>query len=159
MSALLAGSEEQEIIGIVLDADNPNIQSKWSAVKDRLIKQGYTLPSKPQKGGTILTCSDMPKIGIWLMPDNNLDGMLEDFCRNLASSEAINHAQKCVLDAKDKGFSSYKNVHLSKSTIHTFLAWQDEPGMPLGQAITSKVLDSTQPLGKEFIAFLTDLFN
>lgn len=79
LSALLAGSEEYEVIGIVLDADNPNIHSKWSAIKNRLTKQGYTVPSKPQKGGTILTLTDMPKIGIWLMPDNNVDGMLEDF--------------------------------------------------------------------------------
>jgi hypothetical protein len=93
------------------------------------------------------------------MPDNNVDGMLEDFCRSLASPEAIQYAQTCALEAKDKGFLSYKSVHLSKSTIHTFLAWQDEPGMPLGQAITSKVLDSTQPLAKELIAFLTNLFD
>ena len=160
LSAMLAGAIEYKVIGIVIDADNPDIKSKWSAIKDRLNKAGYTVPNTPISGGTILDYNNgMPKIGIWLMPDNNIDGMLEDFCSQLAGTEAIDFARACVLQAKDKGYSTYKDVHLSKATIHTFLAWQDEPGMPLGQAVTSKALDGAQPLAQEFIQFITELFS
>jgi len=31
--------------------------------------------------------------------------------------------------------------HKSKAVIHTYLAWQNEPGMPLGQAITARALN------------------
>ncbi len=158
LSALIAGSEPLEVIGIVLDADNPNIQSKWASVKSRLTKLGYTMPSSPNLDGTIVSADDLPRVGIWLMPNNNIDGMLEDFCRTLASDSAIDFAQACALEAKEKGYASFKDVHLSKSTIHTFLAWQDEPGMPLGQAITSNALDSSKPTAIQFIDFLKRLY-
>ena len=158
LSALIAGSEPLKVIGIVLDADNPNMQSKWFSVKNRLVKLGYEMPDSPIQNGTIVNGDNLPRVGLWLMPNNNVDGMLEDFCRTLASDSAIDFAQACALEAKDKGYSSFKDVHLSKSTIHIFLAWQDEPGMPLGQAITSKTLDATQPSALQFISFLKRLF-
>ena len=158
LSALIAGSEPVEVVGIVLDADNPNMQSKWLSVKNRLIKLGYDMPDSPDLDGTIIIRENLPKVGLWLMPNNNIDGMLEDFCRTLASDSAIDFAQTCAIEAKEKGYSSFKDVHLSKSIIHTFLAWQDEPGMPLGQAITSNTLDATQPSAIQFIDFLKLLF-
>lgn len=158
LSALISGADPKEVIGLVLDADNPNIQSKWESVKGRLTKLGYLLPAHPDINGTIIEMENMPKVGIWLMPDNKIDGMLEDFCRTLASDDSIDFAQDCVKKAQDKGFASFKQVHLSKSTIHTFLAWQNEPGMPLGQAITSTTLDPTKKSALVFVDFLKRLF-
>ncbi len=158
MSALIAGSEEMDTIGIILDADNPNLNSKWESVKNRLSKEGYSLPDKPDPTGTILFMEDKPKIGIWLMPNNNIDGMLEDFCRELASHDAINFAEQCVLNAQDNNFSTFIGNHQSKAVIHTYLAWQNEPGMPLGQAITAKALDPEQKIAVIFINFLKSLF-
>jgi hypothetical protein len=37
-------------------------------------------------------------------------------------------------------------------------AWQEKPGMPYGQAITARYLDSELPLGQAFANWLKNLF-
>lgn len=161
LSALLAltGSEKLQTICVVLDADNPNLGAKWDSIKDRLAKEGYSVPERPNSDGTFLDADDKPKIGVWLMPDNNIDGMLEDFCHQLAGEDAIGFAKSCVKTAKEKSFTSFIDNHESKAIIHTYLAWQNEPGMPLGQAITAKSLDAGKPLAQKFAQFLNSLFS
>lgn len=159
MSTLLAGSEKLETICVVLDADNPNLGAKWDSIKGRLAKEGYSVPDRPNLDGTFLEAEDKPKIGVWLMPDNNIDGMLEDFCHQLAGEDAIDFAKSCVKTAKEKSFTSFIDNHESKAIIHTYLAWQNEPGMPLGLAITAKALDRDKPLAQKFAKFLHSLFS
>lgn len=158
LSSLLKRSE-QEIIGIVIDADNPNLTAKWQAVTDRLQKYGIAIPKVPQQSGTIIPASNgRARVGIWLMPDNQLDGMLEDFCSQLATPEALSFAEKCVNDAKDNNCTTFIETHKTKAVIHTFLAWQNEPGKPLGQAITARTLNPDHELAKTFARWLTELF-
>lgn len=66
-------------LGIVVDADiNP--VARWKAIQDRLRESGYnSVPDDPDSIGTILREGDLPVVGIWLMPDNKIPGMLEDF--------------------------------------------------------------------------------
>lgn len=158
LSALIAGSEVMETIGIVLDADNPNLRSKWESLKFRLEKESYSLPDSPLLDGTIVTSEGKPKIGIWLMPNNDADGMLEDFCHALVDKSVIDFASECVKEAENKQITTFIDNHRSKAIIHTFLAWQNEPGMPLGLAITAKTLDGSKPIAKQFVCFLENLF-
>jgi hypothetical protein len=158
MSALIAGSEDMETIGVVLDADNPNLSAKWESLCGRLKKEGYSVPNQPDNHGTILSAHGKPTIGIWLMPDNNVNGMLEDFCYQLAAPEAIDFAENCVDRAKKNKFANFSNNHTAKAIVHTYLAWQNVPGMPLGQAITAKALNPEQELAGHFVTFLKKLF-
>jgi hypothetical protein len=158
LSALIAGAEPIETIGVVLDSDNPSLRGKWDALRQRLAKEDYELPQTPQLNGTIVESNGKPRVGIWLMPDNNADGMLEDFCHRLVDEEVVAFAADCVEQAKTKSITSFINNHKAKAVIHTFLAWQDEPGMPLGQAITARALDGNRPLAIAFSDFLKELF-
>lgn len=154
----LKESTPPKILGIILDADE-NPSSRWDAIKNRLTEVDYKeLPTQPAEKGTIIEQNGLPKIGVWIMPDNLSKGMLEDFLAQLAPEEAMEFAKGCVADAKDKGFSSFKDVHRSKAEIHTYLAWQDEPGNPLGISIDARALDVHLPVAKEFIGFLKKLF-
>ncbi|MGX5009838.1 DUF3226 domain-containing protein [Enterobacter asburiae] len=159
LSALISSSETYEIIGIVIDADNPNLRSKWDNISTRLQKEGYPVPKQPSPDGTIISVEGKPKIGVWLMPDNLVDGMLENFCAHMISAEAVDFARQCVIDAQQNGFATFIENHLSKATIHTFLSWQDIPGMPLGQAITANVLNGEHDIALRFVNFLRSLFN
>lgn len=158
VKSLLVSSQRPEVIAIILDADNPDLSAKWASVKGCLEKEGYVVPSKPDLEGTIVRQDNMPTIGVWLMPDNNVDGMLEDFCAQLAPQDAMSFAGDCVKSAEDKNFSSFIPNHRSKAEVHTYLAWQDEPGRPLGQAITAKCLNADHPIAKKFADFLERLF-
>jgi uncharacterized protein DUF3226 len=74
----LKGSGERRL-GIIIDADT-DIAVRWQALRDRLVTFGYlTVPSAPLPNGTILDEDGQPVIGVWLMPDNKLPGMIEDF--------------------------------------------------------------------------------
>ena len=44
------------------------------------------------------------------------------------------------------------------SLIHTWLAWQDDPGRPFGQAVTKRYFDSDGPHVQGLLDWLTRLF-
>lgn len=155
----LLNTENKQAIGVVLDADNPNFASKWHKFQATLNKANIHCDDKPSLTGTIIPATDdHPRIGLWLMPDNRVDGMLEDFCLTMAESAAIDFARDCVSTAHEKGHASFIDNHRSKAVVHTYLAWQNEPGRPLGQAITAKVLDPEHPLAEAFADWLKRLF-
>ena len=55
--------------------------------------------------------------------------------------------------------TTFQSLHLSKAIIHTYLAWQDEPGYPMGQAITKQSLRPHTDIAIKFTDWLTRLFN
>ena len=113
----------------------------------------------PDPDGTIVEAvEDKPRLGFWLMPNNVDSGMLEDFCRELAPADAIAFSEQCVIQAKEREFATFKDVHQSKAVVHTYLAWQDEPGKPLGQSITSQVLEPETEIARRFVDWLKRLF-
>jgi hypothetical protein len=148
-------------LGIVLDADR-NLAGRWNAICDRLRQVGYmNLPPTPEPDGSIIAAGRMPRIGIWLMPDNQLPGMLENFVSHLIPEKDLLAAKaKAVLDQiESKGLNQYPLLHRQKAFIHTWLAWQKMPGQPMGQAITARVLDPNQHLAQMFTKWLNLLFN
>lgn len=50
-------------------------------------------------------------------------------------------------------------VVVRKAMIHTWLAWQREPGRPMGLAITKRFLDPEAPSAMEFVAWVRRLFD
>ncbi|HST61263.1 MAG TPA: DUF3226 domain-containing protein, partial [Longimicrobium sp.] len=51
----------------------------------------------------------------------------------------------------------FSPVHRSKALIHTWLAWQEQPGSPMGQAIGKRDLDAQAPQAQRFVAWLQRL--
>ncbi len=94
------------------------------------------------------------------MPDNTLPGMLENFVAHLIPDEdpLVEKAEGCLREIEHDGLHRYKATHHSKAFIHTWLAWQETPGMPMGQAITIRALKHNQPLAKAFVSWLNRLF-
>jgi hypothetical protein len=154
IEALLAGlparldEPKLQTLGIVVDADQ-DLAARWQAVRDRLIASGYQhVPKVPPAEGWIDAPPDRPRVGVWLMPDNQLPGMLEDFvARLMPRDDALRPKAEAILQEIElAGLNRYTSVHRPKALIHTWLAWQETPGMPMGQAITARVLryDRTQ---------------
>ena len=155
--------DHNQCIGVVVDADT-NIKSRWDSlvsILKRSKKYSCDTLTLPQDG-LVLEPMDktFPKVGIWLMPDNNQNGMLEDFMATLATSDdALMKKSEDVLTELEKdGIQRYKPVHRSKAKIHTYLAWQDVPGRPMGQAITANVLNSNSDLALRFTEWLKVMF-
>ena|SRR5579864_6484724 len=146
-------------LGIVVDADE-DIAVRWQSLRDILLKVGYSAaPADPDLEGTIIYESNKPTIGIWIMPNNELPGMLEHFCRFLVPYDDClwDHAEHVVQQVMQVD-CRFPQPHLMKAQIHSWLAWQNEPGKPLGQAITKKFLDSQAPYAQQFILWIRRLF-
>jgi hypothetical protein len=142
----------------MLDADK-SLESRWESVQGKLKNYPYAFPSRPNTYGTVVEeISDKPKLGFWFMPNNQNPGMLEDFCAELAEPAALAFARECVGQASEREVATFKEVHRSKAVIHTYLAWQDEPGCPLGTAIASQALSPGSDIAVSFTQWLTTLF-
>lgn len=159
LNALIIKPEPPESIGIVIDADYPDIAGRWQQIQQKIKDHQYTFPEFPDIRGTILSDNPgKPHLGIWLMPNNQNPGMLEDFLIKMADENTISAAMKCVKTAQAQGVTTFKDIHLSKALIHTYLAWQDEPGKPLGQSITAHTLKPDTKIATIFIEWLKELF-
>jgi len=158
---LIAGSGAVERIGIVVDADE-DLNARWQSVSSILERAGYkNLPASPDKNGTIFTQEYLPTFGVWIMPDNQIEkGYLETFLTHLVpeNDKCWEHAKNSVTALEEKPFVKEKVDHTTKAEIHTFLAWQEEPGKPFGQSITAKYLQADNPQCAKFVDWLKRLF-
>jgi len=118
------------------------------------------IPDEMPEEGLVLEL-DGVRFGAWIMPDNKKSGMIETFAYQLINEddkEIWTYAQEAALVAKNDKGASWKDRHKDKACIHSFLAWQDPPGMSLGVAITKKTLDPKSPNAKKFVDWFKRLY-
>jgi hypothetical protein len=148
-------------LGVLVDADT-DLEARWQQLKGILTPLGYEMPDEPDASGSIIKSDKQETIiGIWIMPNNQVPGMLEDFAEILipANDSAIPFATKAVDEVKREAVAKFSDIHRSKALIHTWLAWQDDPGTPMGLAITKSYLDHNHELCVLFVHWLNRLFN
>ena len=153
---LSRGSDLQRV-GLILDADE-NVINRWRTVRNILIKAGYnSVPETPDPNGTIIEQEGWPVVGVWLMPDNTVPGTLEDFIGSLVPSDDVlrEYAVTCVDQLPERRFL---DAHKSKAVVHTWLAWQEKPWLPMGTAIKARYLQAEAPAVQQLIAWLRRLF-
>ncbi len=94
------------------------------------------------------------------MPDNSSAGALEDFLIGLAppGDALLTHARQCVGNLPTD-LRRFAEAHRSKAEIRTWLAWQEEPGLPFGTALKAGYLDISHARVGEFVQWLNALFN
>ncbi len=148
-----------ESFGVVVDAD-ADIQERWRQIRGTLERAGYTsIPDSPDPTGTIVDHDPLPRVGVWIMPDNTLPGMLEDYLSYLVpeGDALFERASRCVgeIPVEERRFIE---AHFTKALIHTWLSWQDDPGTPFGQAITKRYFESDGPHVQGLLDWLTRLF-
>ena len=153
-------ADEGDIIGVIVDADT-NLTNRWQSLRSRFIEAGYqNVPVQPLPSGTVLeppSESILPRAGIWIMPDNSNKGNLEDFLSFLVPqpNKLLEHATACVEAVPTRLFGKGDEL---KATLHTWLAWQKEPGRPYGTAITARFLDPNVPEVHVLVSWLRELF-
>ena len=149
-----------ERLGVVVDADTAPA-SRWQSLRHIFAQAGCPLPTQADPLGTIVELSGrmLARVGVWVMPDNEAQGMLEDFVRSLVPSgdALLSYAEECVDEVivRDRRFRpSYR----SKAVIHTWLSWQEEPGTPLGLAIKNSRMNPDMPMVLPLIDWLERMF-
>ena len=147
-------------LGIIVDADIDSA-TRWQSLRDRLTRAGYTTaPFDPDPAGTIVTQAGRPLVGLWLMPDNAIPGMLEDFMSLLIPAKDVlwPMAQAFVQQviATERRFPATQQM---KANVHTWLAWQEEPGKPMGLAVTKHYFLPDAPHAQQLIEWVRRLFD
>jgi hypothetical protein len=159
---LRASNEEDDVVGVVIDADD-DLPDRWQSIRNMLVETGYArVPNQPAPDGTILDpppLSLLPRAGIWIMPDNQMKGILETFLRSLIPkpSPLFDYVKTNVAAIPDSE-RRFKPAKEPKAIIHTWLAWQEEPGMPPGLAITAHYLDANVAEVDVLVSWLKRLF-
>ena len=156
-----------EVLGVIVDADI-DVSARWQALRDRLQHAAIlqekvygSFPAIPTIGGWISSEAYNPRVGVWLMPTNTDPGILEDFARNMIAEDdpLLLKAIDTVEEIEQAGLRRHTDAERPKVVVHTWLAWQEESGRPLGQAVAHGYLRHDAPLALGFIAWLQRLFD
>ena len=149
-----------EVLGVVVDA-NGDAAARWDDVRTWCSSEFADLPERIPAGGLEVVHADGVRFGVWIMPDNRFTGMLEDFLVELIpedSRDLYEIATKCVADAKRNG-APFRNVHERKAELHTWLGWQDPPGLRLHEAVEHAVLSPARAESQPFVNWFKSLFD
>lgn len=147
-------------IGFVLDA-NSSLQDCWTAVSSRFRRVGVDTPDAiPREGFVGEAKAYRARVGVWIMPDNQREGTLENFLHELVEEddplfpyarESATHARS--LDAR------FSDNDADKAVLHTWLAWQEEPGLPYGTAMRARYFRTDSPAALDFVTWFRTVFN
>ena len=146
-------------VGFVLDA-NSSLRDRWTAVSSRLERVDLELPSEIPPGGFVGTAvAYNARVGVWLMPDNQREGALEDFLFELAqgNDRLLRHAENSTVRARELNAALLKRDE-RKAVLHAWLAWQEEPGLPYGSAIRARYFRHDSPAAQSFVIWFRRLF-
>jgi hypothetical protein len=104
----------------------------------------YEISDQPnyQKGDIFKHLNGLPDIGLWIMPDHQNDGMIENFVEQMISTGTEQQALLAHADLSINNLPTklFKDIHLSKARIYTWRAWQKEPGIRLPDALSENLL-------------------
>jgi hypothetical protein len=155
----LLGSEIVRL-GVVVDADD-SAERRWPGFRQALVDRGYRpVPKTIPPEGLVLQRPELtvPTVGVWIMPDNTSPGRLEDFLHYLVRpGDSLWDRAGDAIDQLPVELRRFKDAYRTKAQMHTWLAWQKEPGMRMGQAVTRGVLDPRSSNADIFVAWLRRL--
>ena len=143
----------RSVLGVVVDA-NDKPAARWQAVRDRCGHRGITLPSEPDPGGVVV--EGRPRVGVWLMPDNQSPGQLEDLVADMIPAEDV--VWRLAQEFVDRIPEPERPSPAIKAQVHAWLAARAE-ARPMGSAIRTGHLGASSPAAARFISWLQRLFH
>ena len=147
-------------VGFVLDADDKP-QDRWSAVRARLREFELDPPNDMPADGYVTDVEKYKtRVGVWMMPDNTEAVALEELLKGLIDKDdcLFPLAESSTNEAHEKGAKFPAAKHL-KAVLHTWLAWQENPGLPYGTAINAQFFRHDSPAALAFVQWYKRLFS
>ena len=138
-------------VGILPDA-NDDPEARWNALRHRLADQHFDLPERPGPNGTVIDGS--PRIGIWLWPDNQEPGELENFVEAMVPRrDGVWPLAQAYVDGIPEPERRFPLGKTLKAQLHAWLATRRTPGR-MGSSIGTGELEVDGPLAERFADWL-----
>jgi len=142
-------------LGFVRDAEQNKADSAFSSICGILKKHDLPIP----KDINTVIYENNIKIGIFIMPNNIDEGMLEDLCIESVKSnpvfKCVNEFIECCLPHLS---GKEKNINMAKAKIQTYLAAKKPIKNTLGLAALEGYWDFKENCFLEIKQFLHNLF-
>jgi hypothetical protein len=145
-------------LGLVLDADQISDGGGFAKTIEQIAatidpELGFaTHPTSLSNGGLIFANNNgLADFGVWIMPNNASEGILEDWLSQTILTEGkvrtlLTHAEQTVAALPNLlDIPAFTPSNHKKAEIATWLAWQKKPGMGLAYTIKEELLDQTTP--------------
>lgn len=146
-------------LGIMVDADTDPL-ARWASIAGQLHSAGVDLPPSMNPDGTIIPSVDGTglgvTVGVWVMPDNNAQGEIEDFVTGLIPEKdpvwplAEDYIRRIPVD--------HRPNDTTKARLHAWLAARPERPLPMGLAIRARELP-LKGVADRFASWLRHLFH
>ena len=68
------------------------------------------------------------------------------------------YAKESTIHAKVLG-ARFSDNDADKAVLHTWLAWQEEPGLPYGTAMRARFFRGDSPAAQAFVTWFRKVFN
>ncbi len=155
-------------LAVIVDADHQSVNppdgfnNTLSKVTEIVTSHGFALKPDQQSPpcGLIFQHNDgLSDLGLWIMPNNQDEGMLEDFlktCIYRHEQPYFNHAAQAIAKLPAPKFKTHHN---SKAEIATWLAWQKKPGHGLYASVNDDLLDKNNALFQQLGAWLQHIYS
>lgn len=98
--------------------------------------------------------------GLWVMPNNRDEGMLEDWIKHCVKQDEQTLFQHSTEVVSALPQPKFKSIHRTKAEVATWLAWQDSPGHGLYRALWEKdiLIDQDNKWYKGLVGWLQGIY-
>lgn len=148
-------------LGVIVDADD-KLPSRWQAIRREASSAFDEVPMELPEDGLIIENAEGLRFGAWIMPDNRSGGMIETLLPQLLTEQRrplYDHAKAVCIETRLNHGAPFKEAHLEKAAVHTFLAWQDEPGPQVHEAVMYEKFGTNSPAAVPFVDWFKRLYN
>jgi len=150
----------RKAVGVMMDAD-ADLEERWSQIVERFGEREFVLPETPKLTGTIISPKQdyMPRVGVWLMPDNSSPGELENFALGMIpAKDEVWELSKSFVDSIPSAKRKFQPNKIDKAKLYAWLATRSEP-CRMGAAVGAGDLDPSYPLCSSLLVWLAELFD
>ena len=147
---------DREVVGIIVDA-NDDLMARWASVTDRIRNVCPDIElGDPAPDGTIV--GNEPRVGIWLWPDNESRGEIEDFvARMIPYDDSVWPLSRRYIEGIPEEHRHFSRGKTRRAEVHAWLATRGEPRR-MGTAIRAGDLNVDGALVERFASWLGKLF-
>lgn len=158
--SVVLGASTLRTLGLIVDA-NSDCTSRYASIRSALHQFNFDLPRAMPSSGLIVDDARGLRIGAWIMPNNRSAGALEDFLIGLVPEsgiELLDETDKHIDAVKQKKLSRFRETHLHKARLYSWLALQDPPTQDARKALYKSTLDPLHPSAQSFVDWFLKLY-